>query len=277
MAIDPTARVADGARIADSVEIGPYCLVGPRIELARGVRLISHVNVTGATAIGEDTVVYPFSSLGTPPQSVHYRGGATKLVIGARCELRESVTMNTGTEDGGGITRVGDRCSFMVGCHVGHDCAVGNEVTFANNVVLGGHVSVGDHTFLGGHVAIHQFVRIGEGVMMAGMSAARDDIIPFGFALGQTGALVGLNIVGLRRRGASRAEMHRLRRAYRSLFFVEGRLPDRVEALAREFADDPLVGKIIAFIRAGGKRPLMRPRTRANADAAAVAESDEAN
>jgi len=277
MAIDPTARVADGARIADSVEIGPYCLVGPQVELARGVRLISHVNVTGATTIGEDTVVYPFSSLGTPPQSVHYRGGATKLVIGARCELRESVTMNTGTEDGGGITRVGDRCWFMVGCHVGHDCAVGNEVTFANNVVLGGHVSVGDHTFLGGHVAIHQFVRIGEGVMMAGMSAARDDIIPFGFALGQTGALVGLNIVGLRRRGASRAEMHRLRRAYRSLFFVEGRLPDRVEALAHEFANDPLVGKIIAFIRAGSKRPLMRPRTRGNADATAVAESEEAN
>jgi UDP-N-acetylglucosamine acyltransferase len=276
MAIDPTARVANGARIGDSVEIGPYCLVGPQVELARGVRLIAHVNVTGATAIGEDTVVYPFSSLGTPPQSVHYRGGATRLVIGARCELRESVTMNTGTEDGVGITRVGDRCSFMVGCHVGHDCTVGNEVTFANNVVLGGHVSVGDHTFLGGHVAIHQFVRIGEGVMMAGMSAARDDIIPFGFALGQTGALVGLNIVGLRRRGATRAEMHRLRRAYRSLFFVEGRLPDRVEALAREFAGDALVGKIVAFIRARSKRPLMRPRTRSNADATAVAESDEA-
>jgi UDP-N-acetylglucosamine acyltransferase len=276
MAIDPTARVANGARIGDSVEIGPYCLVGPQVELARGVRLIAHVNVTGATAIGEDTVVYPFSSLGTPPQSVHYRGGATRLVIGARCELRESVTMNTGTEDGVGITRVGDRCSFMVGCHVGHDCTVGNEVTFANNVVLGGHVSVGDHTFLGGHVAIHQFVRIGEGVMMAGMSAARDDIIPFGFALGQTGALVGLNIVGLRRRGATRAEMHRLRRAYRSLFFVEGRLPDRVEALAREFAGDALVGKIVAFIRARSKRPLMRPRTRSNADATAIAESDEA-
>src|ERR1700730_17277679 len=262
MAIDPTARVADGARIADSVEIGPYCLVGPQVELARGVRLISHVNVTGATTIGEDTIVYPFSSLGSPPQSVNYRGGATQLVIGARCEVRESVAMNTGTEDGGGITRVGDRCSFMVGCHVGHDCAVGNEVTFANNVVLGGHVSVGDHTFLGGHVAIHQFVRVGEGVMMAGMSAARDDIIPFGFALGQTGALVGLNIVGLRRRGATRAEMHRVRNAYRALFFVEGRIAERVDAVQREFGNDPLVGKMIAFIRAGGKRPLMRPRTR---------------
>jgi UDP-N-acetylglucosamine acyltransferase len=154
----------------------------------------------------------------------------------------------------------------MVGSHVGHDCQVGNDVTFANNAVLGGHVIVGDHTFLGGHVAIHQFVRIGEGVMMAGMSAARDDIIPFGFALGQTGALVGLNIVGLRRRGVSRAAMHRLRSAYRSLFFVEGRMADRVDAIAREFAGDPLVGKMIAFIRAGGKRPLMRPRAGRDAD-----------
>jgi UDP-N-acetylglucosamine acyltransferase len=269
MAIDPTARVAAGARIGESVEIGPYCLIGPQVELARGVRLLGHVNITGVTAIGEDTVVYPFSSLGTPPQSVRYRGGATRLVIGVRCELRESVTMNTGTEEGGSITRVGDRCSFMVGSHVGHDCQVGDDVTLANNVVLGGHVSVGDFTFLGGHVAIHQFVRVGEGVMMAGMSAARDDIIPFGFALGQTGALVGLNIVGLRRRGATKAEMHRIRRAYRSLFFVDGRIAERVDAVAREFPDDPMVGKMIAFIRAGGRRPLMRPREKSDTAASA--------
>src|SRR3984885_675516 len=266
MAIDPPARVAAGARIDASVEIGPYCIVGPQVKLQRGVRLLSQVNITGVTTIGEETVVYPFSSLGTPPQSVRYRGGPTKLVIGARCELREGVTMNTGTEDGGGITRIGERCSFMVGSHVVHDCLVGNNVTLANNTVLGGHVEVGDFTFLGGHVAIHQFVRIGEGVMMAGLSAARDDIIPFGFALGQTGALVGLNIVGLRRRGVGKAEMHRIRRAYKSLFFVEGRIADRIEAVAREFPDDPMVGKIIEFIRAGGKRPLMGPRARRGAD-----------
>jgi UDP-N-acetylglucosamine acyltransferase len=266
MAIDPTARVAEGARIGEGVEIGPYCVIGPQVELARGVRLLAHVHITGATTIGEGAAVYPFTSLGTPPQSVHYRGGATRLIIGARCELRESVTMNTGTEEGGGITRVGERCFFMVGSHVGHDCAIGSDVTFANNVVLGGHVSIGDYTFLGGHVAIHQFVRIGEGVMMAGMSAARDDIIPFGFAYGQTGALVGLNMVGLRRRGATRAQLHQLRRAYRSLFLVEGRLVERIEAVAREFAGDPLVEKIIAFIRAGGRRPLMRPRVKHPAD-----------
>src|SRR5208282_507810 len=136
MAIDPTARVVDGARIGEGVEIGPYCLVGPQVELRRSVRLISHVNVSGVTTIGEDTIVYPFCSLGTPPQSVHYRGGPTQLFIGARCELRESVTMNTGTEDGGGVTRVGDRCFFMVGSHVGHDCLVGDDVNLANNVVL---------------------------------------------------------------------------------------------------------------------------------------------
>jgi UDP-N-acetylglucosamine acyltransferase len=260
MPIDATARVADGARIGEGVEIGPYCLVGTHVELKSGARLIAHVNVTGFTTVGEGTIIYPFTSLGTPPQSVHYRGGATRLVIGAGCELREGVTMNIGTEDGGGITRVGERCVFMVGSHVGHDCVVGNDVTFANNVVLGGHVSVDDHAFLGGHVAIHQFVRIGEGVMMAGMSAARDDIIPFGFALGQTAALVGLNVVGLRRRGATKAEVHRLRRAYRGLFFNERRLGECVEAVAREFAGDPLVEKIITFIRAGRKRPLMRPR-----------------
>ncbi len=269
MAIDATARIADGARISEGVEVGPYCVIGPQVELKSGVRLIAHFHIAGVTTVGEDSVVYPFSSLGTPPQSVHYRGGPTRLVIGARCELRESVTMNTGTEDGGGITRIGERCFFMVGSHVGHDCDVGNDVTFANNAVIGGHVSVGEHTFLGGHVAIHQFVRIGEGAMMAGMSAARDDIIPFGFALGQTAALVGLNVVGLRRRGTTRAEIHRLRRAYRAIFFADGRLADCVDAVAREFAGDPLVEKVIGFIRAGGKRPLMRPRV-----ARGVADND---
>src|SRR6202049_1876228 len=148
MAMEPTALVASGARIGEGVQIGPYCLVGPQVELKDGVRLVAHVNVTGVTTIGEGTVVYPFSSLGTPPQSVHYRGEPTQLIIGAHCELRESVTMNIGTEDGGGVTRVGDRSFIMVGAHVGHDCQVGNDVNLANNVVLGGYVAVGDSTFL---------------------------------------------------------------------------------------------------------------------------------
>ncbi len=257
MAIDPTAHVADGARIEDSVEIGPYCLVGPEVELGGGVRLIANVHITGVTSIGEGTVIYPFVSLGTPPQSTHYRGSPTRLVVGPRCELREGVTMNTGTEDGAGVTRVGERGLFMVGCHVGHDCQVGDGVTFANNVVLGGHVSVGDNTFIGGLTAVHQYGRIGEGAMIGGMTRVRADVIPFAFAYLEN--LVGLNVIGLQRRGATRAELQRLRHAYRELFFGEGVFAERIDAVAGQFAGDPLVEKIIVFIRAGGKRALMHP------------------
>ena len=262
MAIDATARVADGARIGDGVEIGPYCVVGPHVELKDGVRLIGQVNITGVTTVGEGTVVYPFASLGTSPQSVHYRGEPTQLVIGARCEVREGVTMNIGTKAGGGITRVGERCFFMVGSHVAHDCNVGDDVTFANNAVLGGHVGVGSGTFIGGNAAIHQFVQIGEGVMVGGVSGVTGNIVPFGFAKGQIAALAGLNVVGLRRRGVTRATLHRLRKAYQWLFFGDGVFADRVDRVAGEFADDPLVQNIVAFVRAGGKRPLMRPNVK---------------
>lgn len=264
--IDPTARVAESARIGEGVEVGPYCIVGPGVELADNVRLMAHVHVAGVTTIGAGTVVYPFASLGTAPQSVHYRGGATRLVVGPRCELREGVTMNAGTEDGGGVTSIGEGCLFMVGSHVGHDCHVGDAVTLANNVVLGGHVAVGDNVFLGGHAAIHQYVRIGEGVMMAGLSGAAGDIIPFGFAKGHIANLVGLNVVGLRRRGATRQNLHRLRDAYRALFFGAGVFAERLDATARDFAGDPLVEKIIAFIRDGGDRRLMLARSNRESD-----------
>jgi UDP-N-acetylglucosamine acyltransferase len=258
--IDATARVADGARIGDGVEIGPYCLVGHYVQLKDGVRLIAHVNVTGATTIGEATVVYPFASLGTPPQSVHYRGEPTKLVIGARCELGEMVTINIGTAAGGGVTRVGDRCFLMVASHVGHDCDVGDDVTLAENVALGGHVSVGSNSFLRGNSAVHQFVRVGDSVMVGSVSGVATDVIPFGFANGQHATLEGLNIVGLRSSGVSRGELHQLRRAFRSLFLGDGVFGDRIERVASTFAGDPLVQKIVAFVRAGHKRPLMHPR-----------------
>jgi UDP-N-acetylglucosamine acyltransferase len=260
-AIDPTARVADGARIGDGVEIGPYCLVGPHVELKDGVRLVAHVNVAGSTTIGESTVVYPFASLGTPPQSVHYRGEPTKLLIGPQCQIRESVTMNIGTTAGGGMTRVGARGFFMVSSHVAHDCYIGDDVTFANNAVIGGHASIGNNVFLGGNSAVHQFCRVGEGVMVGGLSGVAADVVPFGFALGQVANLTGLNVVGLRRRGASRSDLRRLRQAYRTLFLGDGVFAERIETVAIEFADDPLVQKVIAFIRAGGKRALMHPAT----------------
>lgn len=264
--IHPTAVIDRGAEIAEDADIGPYCLVGPHVVLGAGVRLVAHVHLTGHTTIGANTVVGAFASLGTPPQSVHYRGGPTRLVIGSDCDLREHVTMNTGTEDGGGITKVGERCLFMVGTHVGHDCEVGNGVTLANNAVLGGHVSVGNNVFLGGQAGVHQFVRIGEGAMISGLTGVAADVIPFGFAIGQRAVLQGINVVGLRRRGHSRGDLLRLRRAYRRLFHGEGLFRDRLAAVGAEFADDPLVGKVVAFIGNGGRRPLAMPEFAGDVD-----------
>ncbi|HEY7663281.1 MAG TPA: acyl-ACP--UDP-N-acetylglucosamine O-acyltransferase [Xanthobacteraceae bacterium] len=265
-AIDPTARVASGAVIGEGVSIGPYCIVGPHAVIGEGCRLIAHVHVAGHTSIGPRTKLYPFASVGTPPQSVKYRGGATRLVIGADCDIREGVTMNTGTEDDRGVTEVGDRCCLMVGSHVGHDCKVGNDVTFANNVVLGGHVTIGDYVVFGGQAAVRQFVRIGEGAMVVGLSGVRADVIPFGLVQGPLADLIGLNVVGMRRRGLGKADLHRLRRAYQALFFGVGTFRERLEHLAAQSGDDPLVGKIVAFIRAGSRPLTMAVRRAASAE-----------
>jgi UDP-N-acetylglucosamine acyltransferase len=264
-AIDPTARIEPGAVIGHNASIGPYCVIGPHVELGDGCKLVAHVHVAGHTTIGPRTVVYPFASLGTPPQSVKYRGGPTRLVIGAECEIREGVTVNTGTEDDRGITEVGDRCCLMVGSHIGHDCKVGNDVIFANNVVLGGHVTIGDFAVFGGQAAVRQFVRIGEGAMVVGLSGVRADVIPFGLVQGPLADLIGLNVVGMRRRGSSKADIHRLRQAYEAMFFGAGTFRERLDHVAAQNGADPLVGKVIAFIRAGS-RPLTMAIRRASTD-----------
>jgi UDP-N-acetylglucosamine acyltransferase len=253
--IDPSARIEAGAGIAPNVTIGPYCTIGPHVTLGEGCRLIAHVHLTGHTTIGPRTVIRPFASLGSPPQSVHYRGGPTRLVVGADCDIRENVTMNTGTEDGGGVTEVGDHGFFMVGSHVGHDCKVGSHVVLANNTLLAGHVSVGDYVVFGGGAAVRQFVRIGEGAMIVGLSGVRADVIPWGTVQGPLAFLVGLNVVGMRRRGFSKAAILAYREAYRALFLDEGDFRTRLERLAADDAKDALVKRMIAFIRAG-KRPL---------------------
>jgi len=257
--IHSTAVIDRGAEIAADVQIGPYCVIGPHVVIGEGCRLLAHVYLAGHTTIGARTAIAPFASLGTPPQAVKYRGGPTRLVVGPDCDIREGVTMNIGTEEGGGITEVGARCFFMVGSHVGHDCHVGNDVTLANGAVLGGHVTTGDYVTLGGHAAVHQFVRIGESAMVSGVSGVAGDVIPFAFAIGQRAVLDGLNIVGLQRRGFGRADVHRLRRAYRALFMGEGVFRDRLTAVEHEFGEDALVGKVLAFIRAADTRPLMMP------------------
>jgi UDP-N-acetylglucosamine acyltransferase len=273
--IHQTAIVDAQAAVAADAEIGPYCVIGPHVAIGEGCRLVAHVHVTGHTAIGARTGIQPFTSLGTPPQSVKYRGGPTRLVIGAACDIREGVTMNIGTEDGGGVTEVGDRCFLMAGSHVGHDSKVGNDVTIANDTVLGGHVSVGDYSVIGGQAAVHQFCRIGEGAMMSGFSAIAADLIPYGFAIGQRGVLGGLNIVGMRRRGLSRADIHHVRRLYRALFFGAGAFKERLPVVERDMGDHPVAAKIFAFIHAGGHRPLLMPPLRRGDTDAAGAIADD--
>ncbi len=263
--IDASARIEDGAVIGQGVRIGPYCTVGANVTLGDGCTLVGHVNITGHTTIGPRTVIYPFASLGTPPQSYSYRGGPTRLVVGADCDIREHVTMNTGTEDDNGLTQVGDKCFLMVGSHVGHDCHVGSNIVFANNTILGGHVTVGDKVVFGGGVAVRQFVRIGEGAMIVGMSGVRADVIPFGMAQGPLAYLVGLNVVGMRRRGLSKADIHGVRAAYRDLFFGDGEFRARIDTVESEYASNPLVARMFEFIRAG-KRPLTMAIKRTGAD-----------
>jgi UDP-N-acetylglucosamine acyltransferase len=263
--IDPSARIEAGATIGKDVSIGPYCTIGANVSVGNGCRLLGHVNLTGHTTIGPRTVIHPFASLGSPPQSVSYRGGPTKLVVGSDCDIRENVTMSTGTEDGGGVTEVGDKCFFMVGSHVAHDSKVGSHVVFANNVLLGGHATIGDNVVFGGGVAVRQFVRIGEGAMIVGLSGVRADVIPYGMAHGPLANLIGLNVIGMRRRGLTKADVHRVRDAYQALFFGAGEFRARVDRVAADFGADPLVGKIVEFIRTG-KRPFTMAVKRNEAD-----------
>ena len=259
-AVHPTAIVEPGATIGRGVSIGPFCLVGADAVLHDAVKLLSHVVVTGRTTIGARTRVFPFASLGHEPQDLKYRGEVSTLDIGADCTIREGVTMNPGTTQGGLATRVGQHSVFLANAHVAHDCQVGDHVIFSNNVMLAGHCRVGDHVIMGGGAAVHQFVRIGQHAFVGGMAGVEHDVIPYGMALGNRAYLAGLNLVGLKRRGFSRDQIHDLRRAYRLLFGPEGTLKERVEDLSTEFADQPEVNEILRFIREGGDRAVCVPR-----------------
>ena len=263
--IDPSARIEAGAQIGKNVSIGPYCTIGPHVAVGDDCRLLAHVDLTGHTSIGPRTVIHPFASLGGAPQSFSYKGEPTKLVVGADCDIREHVTMSTGTAGDRGITTVGDKCFFMVGAHVAHDCQVGNNVVCANNVMLAGHVTIGDNVVFGGGVAVRQFVRIGDGAMIVGLSGVRADVIPWGMAQGPLADLVGLNVVGMRRGGMAKAEILTVRRAYQALFFGDGEFRARLDQVEREFGGDTRVRKIVDFIRAG-KRPLTMAVKRGESD-----------
>ena len=257
--VHPTAIVEPGADLGKGVVVGPWCTVGPDVALGDGVRLISHVTVAGRTTIGPDTVVYPFASVGMPPQDLKYRGEASRLEIGSGNTIREHVTMNPGTEGGGMVTRVGDNGLFMIGAHVAHDCTVGDRVVFANNASIAGHVTVGDFAIIGGLSTVHQFCRIGAHAMIGLNTAVVGDVIPFGSVAGDRARMVGLNVVGLRRRGFARSDIQALRTAYRLLFAQEGTLAERLEDVARMYADNAAVMDIVSFVRADSSRPVCQP------------------
>ncbi len=258
--IHPSAVVAHAAKLGRGVSIGPFCVVGPDIDLGDGVELLSHVVLAGRTSIGEGTRIFPFASLGHEPQDLKFRGESSELRIGRNCIIREGVTMNPGTAAGGLLTSVGDRSVFLAQSHVAHDCRVGSEVIFSNNVMLAGHCSVGDYAILGGGAAVHQYVRLGRHSFIGGLAGVEHDVIPYGIALGNRAHLAGLNVVGLKRRGFSREDIHDLRRAYRLLFSVVGTLKERVDATEAEFANHVQAAEILAFLREGGERAICVPR-----------------
>lgn len=259
-AIHPTAIVEPGAALGSDVAIGPYCCVGPEVELGDGVTLVSHAVVTGRTTVGPGTRIFPFASIGHAPQDLKYKGEKSRLIIGRDNIIREYVTMNPGTAGGRMVTRVGDHGLFMIGVHIAHDCRVGDHVVMANNATLGGHVEVGDYAILGGLSAVHQFVRVGHHAMIGGMSGVEHDVIPFGSAMGDRARLCGLNIIGCKRRGISRDDIHALRTAYRLLFAQEGTMNERLDDVVEMFHDNEAVMEIVDFIRADSTRAVCQPR-----------------
>lgn len=258
--VHATAVVDPAARLGQDVIVGPLCVVGPDVELGDGVELKSHVAVAGHTSIGAGTVVFPFASLGHAPQDLKYHGEPSRLEIGARNRIREHVTMNPGTEGGGMLTRVGDDGLYMVGVHIAHDCVVGNRVIMANNVTLAGHVVVEDNVVIGGLSAFHQFVRIGAGAMIGGMSAVESDVVPFALVKGDRAFLDGLNYVGLQRRGVEKAQIHELREIYRLVFEGEGTLKERLAIAAGRVQPGTPAGQIIEFMQARDSRAFCQPR-----------------
>lgn len=256
--IHPTAIVEKGAELADGVEVGPFCVVSGKAQLDENVRLISHVSIDGSTYIGARTQVFPFAALGHQPQDTKYKGEDTKLSIGTDCLVREGAILHRGTVQGRGQTVIGNKCMLMNCCHVGHDGIIGNNVILSTHAVTGGQVILEDNVILGGNSAIHQLNRVGIGAFIGGCAPVVGDVIPYGM-VDKRGSLHGLNITGLKRRGASRETIHLLRNAYHQLFHGAGYFEDRLAQVTEQQSHVPEVKRILDFIAAGDKRPLCTP------------------
>ncbi|GFE50131.1 acyl-[acyl-carrier-protein]--UDP-N-acetylglucosamine O-acyltransferase [Roseobacter cerasinus] len=256
--IHPSAVIEEGARIDPTAMIGPFCCVGPQVVLGAGVHLKSHVVVTGQTDVGDETVIFPFSVIGEIPQDLKFKGEATQLIIGKRNRIREHVTMNCGTEGGGGVTRIGDDNLFMAGCHIAHDTMIGNRCVIVNSVAIAGHCILEDDVIVGGLSGVHQFVRIGRGAIIGAVTMVTNDVIPYGLVQAPRGELDGLNLVGLKRRGVARSDITALRAAFQMLAQGEGTFHDRARRLKEETTSD-YVREIVDFILADSDRHFLTP------------------
>lgn len=257
--IHASAIVEEGARIDPSATVGPFCTVGAKVVLGADVVLKSHVVVTGRTEIGAGTVIFPFAVIGEIPQDLKFKGEASRLQIGERNRIREHVTMNCGTEGGGGVTQLGDDGLFMAGCHIAHDVILGDRVIVVNSAAVAGHCIIEDDVIIGGLAGIHQFVRIGRGAIIGAVTMVTNDVIPYGLVQAPRGDLDGLNLVGLKRRGVARADITALRAAFQMLAQGEGTFHDRAARLGEETQSAP-VREIVDFIMADTGRHFLTPR-----------------
>ncbi|PSL17396.1 acyl-ACP--UDP-N-acetylglucosamine O-acyltransferase [Shimia abyssi] len=256
--IHPSAIIEDGAQLGEGVKIGPFCTVGANVVLGDRVELKSHVVVTGKTEIGADTVVFSFSVIGEIPQDLKFGGEDTRLVIGERNRIREHVTMNTGTDGGGGVTRIGDDGLFMAGAHIAHDVQIGDRVIVVNSAGVAGHCVIEDDVIIGGLSGIHQWVRVGRGAIIGAMTMVPNDVIPYGLVQGPRGVLDGLNLVGLKRRGVKRADITALRAAFQMLAQGEGAFLERARRLGDE-TESEYVEEIVSFILGETDRNFLTP------------------
>jgi UDP-N-acetylglucosamine acyltransferase len=256
--VHPTAVVEEGAELGPGVRIGPYAVIGPRVRLGQGVEVMAHAVVEGSTQIGASTLVFPHAVIGGRPQDMKYRGGDTKLVIGGRNVLREGVTINTGTELGGGVTRLGDGNVLMANAHVAHDCILGNRVILANNVMLAGHVRVHDGAILNGGAGVHHFTTIGTFAYVGGLSRITRDVPPYTIVEGHPSRVRGLNLIGLKRARFPDATIQALKEAYRLLYRADLPAKDALARLKVDFASVTEVQELVRFLEASGGGRLGR-------------------
>ena len=256
--INKLAIVNPKARISSSVKIGPYSIIGPNVEINDNTEIQSHVIIMGNTKIGKDNMIYSFSSIGNDPQDLKFRGENTKLEIGNNNKIREYVTINSGTQGGGGLTKIGNNCLFMVSSHIAHDCMVGDNVILANNVPLGGHAEIQDDVIIGGNSAVQQFTRVGRSAMIGGMCGVVRDVIPYGIAHGNRSVLHGLNLIGLRRKNISNKENIILLDAYNEIFKTDN-LTQNLNNLITDLKKNELVIEVVNFLEKDKKRPICTP------------------